>query len=110
LAILLFFYMFISSRNSQDLLRQKKHYEDSIAAVTAKVNAEVAKAHATDNILDSAVVQPVRDTAGFNKALYGEPRLITLESDLLKVVFSTKGGQPEQVELKHYTSYDSTPV
>lgn len=111
LAILLFFYMFISSRNSQELLQQKKHYEDSIAAVTAKKNAEAAaRTKSADSAVDSAAVQPARDTAGFNKALYGEPRLITLETDLLKVVFTTKGGQPESVELKKYESYDSTPV
>ncbi len=106
LAILLFFYLFISSKNSQELAVQKKHYEDSIAAVTAKRNAAVDTAHA----LDTATAKGAVDTTGFNKALYGGSQKIVVETNLLRVVFNTKGGQPELVELKKYNSYDSTPV
>ncbi len=108
LAILLFFYMYISSKNSQELMRKSRLEQDSIALVTAKKNAAAAAASRATN---TAVKQPVIDTAdGFNKALYGKPQLVTLETDLLKVVFNTRGGQPESVELKKYQSYDSLPV
>ncbi len=33
-----------------------------------------------------------------------------MENDLIKVKFSNKGGQPVEVELKKFKSYDSTPV
>lgn len=105
LAILLFFYLFISNKNSQELMQQKKAYEDSVAKVSAQKNA-AAMAKANDTTAAKAVV----DTAGFNKALYGQPQLISVETDLLKVVFTTKGAQPYSVELKNYQSYDSTPV
>ncbi|MBC8034325.1 MAG: membrane protein insertase YidC [Chitinophagaceae bacterium] len=108
LAILLFLYLFISTKNSQDLMQQKKLTEDSIARVTAAKNAA---ANAAARVSDSTSVKsPLDSVAGINKALTGKPQLITLETDLLKIVFNSKGGQPESVELKKYNSYDSTPV
>ena len=38
---------------------------------------------------------------GFNKAIGGTEKLLTVENDLLKIVFSNKGGQPREVVLKH---------
>ncbi|MBS1660414.1 MAG: membrane protein insertase YidC, partial [Bacteroidetes bacterium] len=35
---------------------------------------------------------------------------VAVENDLVKIVFSNKGGQPVDVELKNFKSYDSTPV
>ncbi len=49
-------------------------------------------------------------TVGFAKAFNGSEQLTTVENDLVKVVFTNKGGQPRSVELKKYKSYDSTPV
>jgi YidC/Oxa1 family membrane protein insertase len=104
LAILLFLYLFISTKNSQELARQKKIYEDSVAMVAAQKNAAVPSK-------DTAVTPAVaKDTTGFNNPLYNAPKLVTVETDLLKIVFSTKGGQPQSVELKDYKSYDSTAV
>jgi YidC/Oxa1 family membrane protein insertase len=102
LAVLLFLYLFISTKNSQELAKQKRVYEDSVAMVSKQKNAA--------DLLKDTAAPVVRDTAGYNKALYDTNRLITVETDLLKVVFSTKGGQPQSVELKSYKSYDSTPV
>lgn len=102
LAILLFVYLFISTKNSRELEAKRRHYEDSVALVTAKKNA-AARAIDTSKAI-------TRDTTGFNKALNDTTKLITVETNLLKVVFSTKGGQPQAVELKTFKSYDSTPV
>ncbi|HMH22656.1 MAG TPA: membrane protein insertase YidC, partial [Puia sp.] len=78
--------------------------EDSIANVKAHQQA-LAKLQDTAK---SRVA--LADTTGFNKALGGAEQRITLENELLKVVFSTKGGQPVDVELKKFRAYDSTPV
>lgn len=103
LAVLLFAYLYTSTKNSQELARQKRHYEDSVAAVTAKKNVPALIRPDTAGII-------ARDTAGFNKAIYSASQLVTVETDLMKVVFSSKGGQPQSVELKKYKSYDSMPV
>jgi YidC/Oxa1 family membrane protein insertase len=102
LGVLLFVYLFTSTKNSQALQRR----DDSIARVKQH-QEELAR------IGDTAKNKPANrpDTAtGFNKALGGTEEFTTLENDLVKIVFSNKGGQPASVELKNYKSYDSTPV
>lgn len=96
LAILLFAYLFISTKNSHELEAQKKRYDDSVAAVAAKRQAVAAK---KDTI---AVV--ARDTTSLGKILNGEEKTLTAENEVLKIVFSNKGGQPKQVQLKKYQS------
>ncbi len=105
LGILLFIYLFLSTKNSHELEAQRRREADSIAFVKAK-QAAAAKAR------DTAVVSTLAvDTAtGFNKAVGGAEHLMTVENELIKVVFSNKGGQPVSVELKQFKSYDSTPV
>lgn len=105
LAILLFLYLYISSKNSQELMVQKKAYEDSIAKIDAikKINQP--------GVADTTrALVAIKDTAGFKKALYGEEQLLTVENDLIKIVFTNKGGQPKSVELKNYLSFDSSKV
>jgi YidC/Oxa1 family membrane protein insertase len=97
LAILLFAYLFISTKNSRELEVQKKRYDDSVAAIIAKKEAIIAKK-------DTAVTIPVKDTSSVGKLLGGHENTITVESEVLKIVFSNKGGQPKSVQLKKYKS------
>jgi YidC/Oxa1 family membrane protein insertase len=104
LGLLLFLYLFISTKNSNELQRQKKIQEDSLAIVKAHQSA-------VTKLQDTAVAKvALADTTGFNKALGGSEELTTVENELIKIVFSNKGGQPVSVELKQFKSYDSTPV
>ena len=61
LAILLFLYLFISSKNSQELTKQRKVYDDSIALVNS---AKKSSLPASTDTLKTVV----KDTAGFKKA------------------------------------------
>ncbi|MEJ7737067.1 MAG: membrane protein insertase YidC [Chitinophagaceae bacterium] len=105
LAILLFLYLYFSSKNSQELVKQKKVYEDSMAKIDAvkRSNENIV----TDTFKNSTIV---KDTVGFAKAFIGSDQFYTVENNLMKIVFTNKGGQPRTVELKNYKSYDSTPV
>ncbi len=105
LGLLLFTYLFTATRNSQELQRQHQHQADSLAVVQKLTEAKL-------NTHDSAGVKaPARDTvAGWSQAMEGAEKLITVENNLLKIVFSNKGGQPKEVILKHFKSYDSTLV
>jgi YidC/Oxa1 family membrane protein insertase len=105
LGLLLFIYLFTSTRNNQALERQRRLAEDSIANVKARQQA-AAKLQDTGRVKAA----PVDTTVGFNKALAGSEQLLTVENDLMKVVFSNHGGQPVQVRLKDFSAYDSTPV
>jgi YidC/Oxa1 family membrane protein insertase len=108
LGILLFAYLFISTKNSNELQRQRKMAEDSIALVKAHQMAE-ARLRDTTKSTTATTANPV-DTFGFNAAFVGTEHLLTVENELMKVVFSNKGGQPVSVELKQFKAYDSTPV
>ena len=46
----------------------------------------------------------------FSKTAQGENQYVTLENNLIKVKFSSKGGRVYSVQLKNYKTYDSLPV
>ncbi|MFM2362605.1 MAG: rane protein insertase YidC, partial [Bacteroidota bacterium] len=100
LAGLLFAYLFFSSKGSQEVQIQKQRIEDSLARVAAQQRAIQAKKDSA-----TAVNTPVvKDTTGFQGVINGTEKTVTVETDLLKIVFSNKGGQPKTVELKKYKS------
>ncbi len=106
LGVLLFIYLFLSTKGSHELEAQRKRAEDSIALVKAKQEAAA-------RVRDTAktVVQVGPDTAtGFNKAVRGVEQLTTIENEVIRVVFSNKGGQPVEVYLKQFNAYDSSSV
>src|ERR1700735_4322441 len=88
LGVLLFIYLFISTKNSHELEALRKRETDSIALVKMR-QAAAAKAKDTTSAV-SANAKPV-DTTGFNMAFAGSEHLITVENELIKVVFSNKG-------------------
>jgi YidC/Oxa1 family membrane protein insertase len=99
LGLLLFIYLFTATKNSQQLERQRLQQADSLAAVK-KVQ------EALHVVRDSVKVKVASGDSltGFNKAIGGSEKLLTVENDLLKVVFSNKGGQPKEVVLKNFKS------
>ena len=46
----------------------------------------------------------------FGKAALGEEKLVTLENNLMKITFTSKGGRIYSVELKDYQTHDSLPL
>src|SRR5690606_26803032 len=101
LAVLLFFYLFLSTKSSQELQRQKQAELDSIAAIQRTQDSL--------RIVNDTTVTLSIDTADQIVAPSKE-ELFTVENEVVKVVFTNKGGQPARVELKRYDSYNSTPV
>ncbi|MBC6490070.1 membrane protein insertase YidC [Flavihumibacter stibioxidans] len=107
LGVLLFVYLFISSKNSQELQGQRQQYEDSIARLDA------AKKKAADaSRKDSAVAKVALDSTvkGWARAIGGTEEFQDVETDLLSVRFSNKGGQPVQVALRNFKRSDSSQV
>ena len=103
LGLLLFIYLFTATRNNQQLERQRLREADSLATVK-KVQ------EALHVVQDSVKVKVASGDSltGFNKAIGGSEKLLTVENDLLKIVFSNKGGQPKEVILKKFKLYDSS--
>jgi YidC/Oxa1 family membrane protein insertase len=103
LGLLLFIYLFTATKNNQQLERQRLREADSLAAVK-KVQ------EALHVVQDSVKVKVAAGDSltGFNRAIGGSEKLLTVENDLLKIVFSNKGGQPKEVTLKKFKLYDSS--
>ncbi len=108
LLALLFFGYFYFTRQGQLELERKQMAEKMKADSLLKVRATA------DSL--AAALQPARkDTAAGTTAgpLTSAPvaeSLQTVETDLVKVTFSNKGGYPKSVELKKYLSVDSQQV
>ncbi|HVM89220.1 MAG TPA: membrane protein insertase YidC [Puia sp.] len=105
MGILLFLYLFISTKNSQDYEKQKKHYDDSVKLVRAHQDSIARLQDTAKN-----KVYVVADTTGVHKAMVGSEQLLTVRNNVMTIVFTNKGGQPKEVELVKFQSYDKTPV
>ncbi len=103
LAILLFAYLFISTKNSRELEVQKKRYDDSVAAIIAKKEAIAIKK-------DTSAAMVIKDTSSKGKLLSGDEKTITVENEVFKIVFTNKGAQPKSVQLKKYKAASGEPV
>jgi YidC/Oxa1 family membrane protein insertase len=103
MGILLFLYLYTSTKGSKELQLKKQAYEDSIARVNASKQT-AAKFN------DTAKKNVVVDSTGFNAAALNGEQMLVVENELLKITFTNKGGQPKTVELKKYNSYTGAPV
>src|SRR6478672_10003962 len=88
LAVLLFLYLFMSTKSSQELSLQKKHQENSIAAVK-RVQDSVSMASDTTARVNG------NDTFAMQAAI--TEQLQVLENDVIKITFTNKAAPPKQV-------------
>lgn len=106
MAVLFVGYFFYNSKEQQAFQR-KKAYDDSVALArmprvdSVALRQEVAR-------LDSQ--NRVQAAGGFQAAATGREELLEVNTDLVKVVFTNKGGQPKYVELKKFQGPDSSNV
>ena len=103
LAVLLFLYLFLSTKSSQELQMQKKRQQDSLALVTKTRDSIAFSKDTTSGIV--AV-----DTTGLRNVGVGSEQVSVVENEVIKVNFTNKGGQIKSVELKKYKSADGKPV
>lgn len=100
LAVLLFLYLFLSTKSTQDLQQQQQVEADSLASIKrTRDSLRIVNDTATVNLSDTSKVAPAV-----------QEQQLTVDNEVLKITFSNKGGQPDRVELKKYKSFDSTPV
>ena len=132
IAIILFGWMYFMSPTKEQLAEQQR-IQDSIRRVrieearldSIRLAEQQNKNETTVNLMidstqlaemDSAAFEQyqynaLRDKYGvFASATMGEEKTITIENQLQKLTFSTKGGFLKQVELKDYSTYDSLPL
>jgi YidC/Oxa1 family membrane protein insertase len=110
LLAVLFFAFFYYTNNQQAALQKQKAYQDSVTHVKDSVARLNQQKMNPVTKTDSANIPAIDSNARFPQALQGSEQLTTVQNDLIKVVFSNKGGQPKYVELKKFKSPDSVDV
>jgi YidC/Oxa1 family membrane protein insertase len=106
LAALFFGYFFFSRQGQLEAEKRQKHIQDSIARLQPKMDPGPARADSIS--VDSA--NKAGNAGQFAQPANGTEKLVTVENDLLKIVFTNKGAQPKLVELKKFQSLDSNNV
>ncbi len=102
---LMFMGFFYFTRQGQvDLETEQRRIQDSIAATQPKIDSNLVNREAAERETRDKMV-----SAG-QFSVEGEEKETVIETELLRIVFSNKGGQPKQVALKKYNSIDSQSV
>ena len=121
----------IFSRPSEEEIEKQKLYQDSIALLqkteikqdlTEANNSEATADNSFGNFFgatttDTTKIDSLAITAnGQNDLLVGSAnqdvaeKTVSLENDLLKIDFSSKGGKIVKTQLKKYTTYENEPL
>ena len=112
LGALFFGYFWLNSKEQNQFLAQKKKEQEQEAKI--KDSVEKKRADSIANYKASKPIVPVAptaaDSAGFLQALTGTEETKELDNNLIRVVFTNRGGRPKLVELKNYKGPDSTNV
>ena len=94
----------------QDSIARAETIADSLAQIQNIPAPEIEDSATTTTVVESDSVQQLRlsgEYGPFALAAKGEEETSTLENDLLKIVFTNKGGRIKYVELKeHYKVQD----
>jgi YidC/Oxa1 family membrane protein insertase len=112
LLAVLFLGFFYYTNQQQAALAKQKTYQDSVTRAKdslAKLN-QPKQNPVTKNDSGGVAKNVVDSNAKFPQAFQGTEQLTTVENNLIKVVFTNKGGQPKYVELKKFKAPDSSNV
>jgi YidC/Oxa1 family membrane protein insertase len=110
LAALFFGYFYFTNQEQsaqRKIAAQKKAYTDSIE--NANKPKQDTSAIRIDSIKNDSIGK-ITKAGQFPTAVTGTEQLVVVENELIKVTFTTKGGQPKKVELKNYKGQDSSLV
>ncbi len=116
----LFIGYYFYSKPSQKQLEEAKRLQDSVMIVhqqeMARMQKNIVSPDTTGKKVRSANTDSTAKQAkiekygAFASAANDSNEYITLENNLLKIKFCSRGGRPYSVELKKYTRYDSSPL
>ncbi len=110
LGVLFFIFFWYNNKQQATLLEARKKQEDSLARIAASRVKPEDKALAHIDSLKRDSASRVAAAGDFTTAAIGQEQLVSVENDVIKVTFTTKGGQVKSVELKNYHSAQGSPV
>ena len=84
---------------------EQKRINDSIAALKPRTDSTAVKL----DLEKADSLKIAKQTQGFIQYTV-KAQMVSVENEVMKVTFNTKGAQPAKVELKKYKRFDSTQV
>ena len=104
LAILFFVFFWYTNKDQSAYMANQKHIADSLHLDSiSRITPQQKAAAAFDSLRNDSIAEHVK-AGNFEKSLNAPEQLITVENNLMKVVFTSKGGRVKYVELKNYNS------
>ncbi|MEO8721595.1 MAG: membrane protein insertase YidC [Ginsengibacter sp.] len=105
LALLFFGYFYYSKQGQLVAEQQKQHIQDSLNRLKPKVDT-------TSKIPSAATLTAKKDTSlsALEQDSTGKEQLVIVENKLLKITFSNKGGQPKEIEIKDFKTFEGDPL
>ena len=106
LALLFFGYFFYTRQGQLALEKERQHQQDSIDRLKPKVDTSIHVAKTPDtasSINSTSSADILQDSSA-------KEELMTVENKVLKVTFTSKGGQPKKIELKNFKTFDNRPL
>lgn len=121
LGVLLLGYMYFNQRSEKAYMQTKKAREDSIALVHKHIadslGVSVKAGSDTTQQKTAAAVPATQDSTQkaeqngvFAAEASGEGQLTTIQTDLFKITFNSKGARPQIVQLLKYKAYNGDPL
>ena len=105
LALLFFGYFYYTRQGQLALEKDRQHIQDSLDRTRPKKDSLVAK---LDSVKKDSSIK--KTATGFQQDNANTEQFITLENQVLKIIFTSKGGQPKIIELKKFKTFDGKPL
>ncbi|MDE3181948.1 MAG: membrane protein insertase YidC [Bacteroidota bacterium] len=106
LALLFFGYFYYSKQGQMAAEQQKQHIQDSLNRLKPKMDS-TAKLKAVE---DSITAKKDTLASDFKQDTSGKEQLLTVENKVLKITFTNKGGQPKEIQVKNFKTFDGKPL
>ncbi len=104
LAILFFVFFWYTNKEQSALATYQKHIQDSLHLDSLTKITPQKKAAVTIDSLQADSLSKISSAGNFNNSLNIPEQTIALENNVMKVIFSSKGGRVKSVVLKNYNS------
>ena len=106
LALLFIGYFYYNQQGQLLAEKQKQHIQDSLNRLNPKIDTSIKAAA----FKDSLTAKKDSSVAGVKQDSTGKIHLITIENKVLKITFSNKGGQPKEIVIKNFKTFDGKPL
>ena len=104
LAVLFFTFFWYTNKEQSAYLAIQQHVQDSLHLDSlSKISPQQVQAARLDSIRTDSLSK-INAAGNFSKALNVPEQLVTVENNLMKIVFTSRGGRIKSATLKNYAS------